>query len=203
MEWSQIDPLEHKRRMGLKSRVDEVFHVTADWDFLEEFFTPNITVEELLRQYAAGERDFIDICVPERSDLSGVNLRGANLMGAKLNGQNGINLTGANLSYAWLTGSNLTGIDLTGANLSYAKLSLTDLTGANLTGVNFTGAAVNASTFVDIIYDGKFVDKTSEVDFWRNKRTLGSAGLKINIFIGWTMRNPDGTITVEGTKYYG
>ena len=121
MEWSQIDPVEHDRRMGQMKRVDQVFNVTADWEFFEQFFAPNITVEELLRRYAAGERDFVDICVPDGSDLSGVDLRGANFMGAKLGkayettNLSGANLSGTNLRYAWLISSNLRGIDLTGS----------------------------------------------------------------------------------------
>ncbi|HEY9845921.1 MAG TPA: pentapeptide repeat-containing protein [Candidatus Caenarcaniphilales bacterium] len=52
--------------------------------------------DEILRRYAAGERDF------HRTNLSGANLSGVNL--------SGVNLSGANLSGANLSGANLSGM---------------------------------------------------------------------------------------------
>lgn len=97
--------------------------------------------EELLKRYAAGERDF-----------SGLNLRGA-----KLNGvdpsiddlgaynkpyENGIaaDLSGINLSEADLTDAELSGTNLSNANLSRANLNRAGLGQCNLTNTNFRGA---------------------------------------------------------------
>jgi len=75
-----------------------------------------IDAEELLRRYAAGERDF-----------SGVNLWGANLSGC--------NLTDIKLEKAELSRTNLSGANLQNANLDQADLEYADLSGANLQGV--------------------------------------------------------------------
>ena len=79
---------------------------------------------------------------PEKPDLAGANLTGANLFRANLTGADltGANLFRANLTGADLTGANLTGADLTGANLAGADLAGANLTGANLTGANLYGA---------------------------------------------------------------
>jgi uncharacterized protein YjbI with pentapeptide repeats len=76
---------------------------------------------DVLRRYAAGERDFC-----------GANLRWANLTEA--------NLTEANLRWANLRGADLTGADLSGADLTEADLGGADLSGADLTEANLRGA---------------------------------------------------------------
>ena len=114
-----IDPIEHEQRIAIFRRMDNIWMNPEDSELIEankiadEFFTPTITVEELLERYAMGERNFIDTSLPHKVDLTGINLAGANLTGA--------NLTGANLSYAWLAGVNLTGANLTGSNISYSQ----------------------------------------------------------------------------------
>src|ERR671925_240447 len=75
-----------------------------------------MTVDELLKRYQAGERNF----------------RCVSLVRAKL--------AGAKLAYADLTGANLTGADLTGADLTDVRLAGADLTGAILTEAILTGA---------------------------------------------------------------
>ena len=100
----------------------------------------NITEEELLAAYAAGERNF------SGANLSGANLGGANLNGASLMDANlsravlveavlsAANLSRANLSRAILSGANLSGANLSGADIRGAKLNGADLRGANLDG---------------------------------------------------------------------
>lgn len=105
------------------------------------------SAEELLRRYAAGERDFFGAHLTG-AHLAGVsligghlpnaNLREANLQDAQLAGAYlaAANLTGANLQDARLNGARLNGAHLEGANLSGANLEGTNLTEANLTGAN-------------------------------------------------------------------
>jgi Pentapeptide repeats (8 copies) len=117
MNWLFIDPIEHKRRHLLWRECEEWLCGTG------EFITPtiNITVDELLERYAAGERDFMDVCLPEKSELTGVSLAGAILLGANLSGVNftDVNLTNCDLRYSWLYGTNLTRANLEGANIDY------------------------------------------------------------------------------------
>ena len=98
--------------------------------------------EELLRRYAAGERDFANFDLSgillgrryadelikqyqteENTRLGGVNLRGINLSGA--------NLEGANLEAVDFMGANLSGANLTGAILEVARLNEANLSIAN------------------------------------------------------------------------
>ncbi len=100
-------------------------------------------VEELLNQYAAGERNFAGVNLTE-AKLSGVNLSGANLSRANLSVANfsGANLSGANLSYAKLNVARLSGANLSGANLKRAILNVANLIRADFTGADLTGAAL-------------------------------------------------------------
>jgi uncharacterized protein YjbI with pentapeptide repeats len=108
---------------------------------------------------------------PERIDLAGANLRGADLTGAFLTRANlgrvdlaganlgrafltgafltGANLRGANLGRVDLTGANLAGADLTEADLSRAFLTGADLTGADLSRVDLTGAHFSLTVFAE------------------------------------------------------
>ncbi len=119
---------------------------------------------DILRKYAAGERNFIGVdlceanlveCNLAEADLSGADLSGADLSGANLSRASlydvnlyGANLSGADLSDAQLSatvpgdteGANLSEADLTGANLSGADLSCINLSGADLSEANLHGA---------------------------------------------------------------
>jgi len=85
-----------------------------------------MNAEEILKQYATGERNFTAV------NLTEVNLSGANLSKA--------NLSRANLSVANLSGSNFSE-----ANLSKAKLNVTKLSGANLSKANLGEAILNVA----------------------------------------------------------
>lgn len=86
-------------------------------------------VEELLKRYAAGERDF-----------TGVNLCEVNL--------SRVNLSGCNLSHANLSIANLSGANLSGANLTGTKLNVTRLSGANLSKAKLNSAILNVANLV-------------------------------------------------------
>lgn len=88
-----------------------------------------MNAKEILKQYAAGVRDFCGV------DLSEENLNGANLSGA--------DFSEANLSVA-----NLSGANLSGANLSRAKLNVTRLSGANLSKANLIKASLNVANLI-------------------------------------------------------
>lgn len=111
----------------------------------------NSAVNELLRKYEAGERDFAGIDL-SFTDLSHLNLKGVNFSRAILEG---VNLSRTNLKFADFSGAHLEGADLTGADLFNAKLrraklndaqlveaflDSADLTDANLLGANLSDA---------------------------------------------------------------
>jgi hypothetical protein len=104
----------------------------------------SLSVDELKRRYAAGERYFINANF-RCANLNNLNLSGINLGWAKLSLANlsEINLSGADLTAACLSNANLTGADLSGANLSLADLSGANLGEANLTEACLHGAKVD------------------------------------------------------------
>lgn len=79
-------------------------------------------LEELLRRYGRGERNFIAINVPDLMDvdLEGINLTRSNLGGCILEN---VNLKNANLSQAYLNGSQMTKVNLDKAKLIQADIS--------------------------------------------------------------------------------
>lgn len=105
---------------------------------------------ELIKRYAAGERDFpgIDLSF---ANLSQVNLSGANLSRANLQGAN---LQQADLSWVTLYGAhlesaNLTDASLYRANMQRAKLYKAKLKGADLRAVDLTDAELMAADLSD------------------------------------------------------
>jgi uncharacterized protein YjbI with pentapeptide repeats len=85
--------------------------------------------EEILKQYADGERNF-----------SGINITEVNLSRA--------NLTGIDFSDATLSIANFTGANLSEANLSGAKLNVAKMSGANFSQTKFNGAILNVANLV-------------------------------------------------------
>ncbi|MDY6938188.1 MAG: pentapeptide repeat-containing protein [Cyanobacteriota bacterium] len=102
-----------------------------------------MSVQELIKKYAAGERDFEAIDLAE-ANLSRVNLGGSNLSRATLSIANlsGANLNRANLSYAKLNVARLSGTNLIQANLNGAILNVANMIRANLTEANLVQAAL-------------------------------------------------------------
>jgi uncharacterized protein YjbI with pentapeptide repeats len=116
-------------------------------------------LEEVLRRYDAGERDFSLIKVnltDEQSKegyLSGVNLSGANFRESDLEalvfcGQ-GINFSGADLSDIDLAYAHFENADLSGANLSGACLWRANFGRADLSGANLTQTDLQETKFYD------------------------------------------------------
>ncbi len=126
--------MDEDRRIEERRELERRFDA-GDIDFLNRFFSPNISREEFLKRVAAGEKEFVDISL-DNPILTGINLAGANLTGAKLLGADlsGANLSGANLSYGFLDGANLNGV-----NLESAIVDGVSIVGANLENANLRG----------------------------------------------------------------
>jgi uncharacterized protein YjbI with pentapeptide repeats len=162
-----------------------------------------ITGEELLRRYAAGERNFPLIRIEDMECvLEGADLRGINLMGSHLHHAPwwSIDLSGACLlatdfAGTWMNGTDLSDADLTGAclrgtNLTNANLSNCILKGANLReailwNANLRGAVLDGA----ILADAKF---TGAKYFTINQYMTG--------ILFWNTTMPDGTV-IEGPTY--
>jgi uncharacterized protein YjbI with pentapeptide repeats len=156
-----------------------------------------ITGEELLKRYAAGERNFPLIrledmeCILEGADLRGINLMGSDLRSAAWNNVNlsGACLLAADLAGVWMDGTDLSNADLTGAclwgtnftnaNLSNCVLERANLRRAILWNANLRGAVLDGADFTG-------------ADFGINRYMTG--------ILFWNTTMPDGTV-VEGPTY--
>src|ERR671933_45538 len=134
-----------------------------------------LSTDELLRRYAAGERNFANanlrcavLCEQNLSqcnlsyvklsfaNLSGINLTGADLTSADLSDAS---LSGANLSHAslyrtLLIRANLSEANLRGANLFKASLNDANLREADLTGANLSFADLRGAIFDEAALSG-------------------------------------------------
>jgi uncharacterized protein YjbI with pentapeptide repeats len=126
--------------------------------------------EEVLREYAAGKRDF-----------PGVNLTEANLSGANLSGAN---LSGANLSVA-----NLSGANLSSANLTKAKLNVAKLNGANLSRANLYEAVLNVANLTLADLNGAELSDASLVRAELSRAELSGANLTRTNFSGADLKD--------------
>ena len=147
-----------------------------------------MSVEELLKHYAAGERDFSEIDLMGKS-LIAINLSGANLYRAKLYetnlsgaSLNGVNLHGAALSRSDLSNADLTNTDLTNADLSEACLSNT----------RFSGCKFHGTDLMNATWSGDLIN----VDFSGAKHFFFGLGLQEVTFCNVTL--PNGRV-VNGT----
>jgi uncharacterized protein YjbI with pentapeptide repeats len=150
--------------------------IEATWCYpgADEAILERLTVCELLRRYAIGERNFINAnlrCAEMRSlalsevnlswakldfaDLSGSNLSKADLARADIQDANlsDTNLSQSRLFRANLTSSNLSRTDLKGANLSYACLYGVNLTEADLRGTNLEQADLRGANLNGALFD--------------------------------------------------
>src|SRR5262245_53714922 len=112
--------------------------VRAAWT--EEAAGAMTDINDLLRRYTNGERDF------PRADLAGANLQGRDL--------SQVNFSGANLSRAELAGATLAGATLTGAYLSDADLRRADLTDADLSRADLRNADLSEARLTHATLDG-------------------------------------------------
>lgn len=108
----------------------------------QELQEKRMGVEELLKRYSAGQRDFSNIDLTKANlraaQLPGVNFRGGKLTKAILCEANltKANLSGCDLSDADLRGAILVKVNLNRANLSRALLFKANFSGAKLFGAN-------------------------------------------------------------------
>lgn len=162
-----------------------------------------ITTDELLARYNAGERVFNGIeliRIPERDGFEGpiMGLEGANLQG--------ISLRGANLEDIWFVETNLTRADLFGASLIHASFADAILKEANLFSANLTKAVCHRANFSGAILDQMNATDTSFIDATLNYfecAVLARAnfqGAKGRLYLGtrcnliWHTTMPDGTV---------
>lgn len=132
-----------------------------------------ITAEELLERYAAGERDFTEIIL-EYANLSGVELRNINLSGAQFSYVNlssiqlrqcdltaqfiYCNFTNAIIENCDLERARFYDCDLRGAILNHVELTATQFTRVNLEGTMTKGSGRDPCEFWDVTReDGVFV----------------------------------------------
>jgi uncharacterized protein YjbI with pentapeptide repeats len=131
--------------------------------------TRAISIDDLVRDLLAGEKDFKATKLPEGADLAGhkdfgslndflrkadlrsdpIQADGSDWRGIKAAGLycQGIKFAGGNLAGANFAGADLRRADFTNANLSGANVEGAFLTNARMPGVDFTGAAM---AFADI-----------------------------------------------------
>ena len=130
---------------------------------LQKLKSLKIPPDDLLKQYAAGERDFCGVNLSEQI-LPGVDLSGADLSEAMLQKTvlEGANLTRINLSSADLTGANLRRTELIRANLVKANLRGANLRGADLSGADLNGAELTGADFGGAILPNGSILLTSQ-----------------------------------------
>ncbi len=115
-------------------------------NLLQKLTSLKMAPEQLLNQYAAGERNFRGLNLSYQI-LSKVDLMRADFTGAKLDHTvlEGANLTRVNFSKANLAGANLRRADLIWANLQGANLQGANLRGADLSGADLGGADLSGA----------------------------------------------------------
>ena len=128
-----------------------------------------VDTEELLRRYAAGERDFSGIQLTsshdnsrsiKNADLRHINLRGAILSCIRIDNTD---LRGADLRGTQMVRSRLTQVDLSEADLRFASLTHMKWLDVNLTNATLMQANLMRSHLqADLIYS----TPTSKGLFW-------------------------------------
>ena len=125
-----------------------------------------ITIEELLQLYAAGQRDFTrfiikytDLEFENGIDLRGVKFRGDSLSHLIYTLQNS-DLSGADLRGINFRKANLDCCNLSGALLNKGDLWRAGLDRANLSGANLSGACLTSATFCRANLRGANLSKT-------------------------------------------
>ncbi len=94
-----------------------------------------MTRAQFIAEYAAGRRDFTNLDIGGRIDLSGINL------------------SGSDFSECWIEAS-FDNTDLSNARLTKANLKCSSFINANLTGADFRGSALSATDFTNAVFDG-------------------------------------------------
>jgi hypothetical protein len=119
-------------------------------------------VNELLKRYAQGKRDF------SWADLTKADLVGAKLIGINLSRSHltGACLAKADLSQANLIKANLSGANLRDANLTGSNFYKADLSGAQLDGVDLTGADLSGVDLDKINLSGAIMPDGIRYEQW-------------------------------------
>ncbi|MGB3293511.1 MAG: pentapeptide repeat-containing protein [Phormidesmis sp.] len=184
-----------------------------------------MTAEELLQCYAAGERDFEGIEIARdrdikggsytSTDLSGVNLSGANFRNAALNYINleRVNLEGANLSQAGLYKTSLVRANLRAANLEKSSVECTNFSYANLVaaslrkasgkgayfGANLTQSDLRKADLTQSRFDGAVLRRANLTEALLNEVTLFRVDLREAIGASLDSSKYFATILPNGT----
>ena len=147
----------------------------------------NITVEELLQRYAAGERDFrkIHLVFDEyerdesgeaRFDESGNGIMRPGVQEGCLRGTNlsGVDFRGSDLGAIRMYSQ---GLILCHANSSKLDLSVFLFRGSNLSGANLSGAQIFRANFSHANLSGAKLDRVIATEAWFIDTNLTSASL--------------------------
>ncbi|BAY82420.1 pentapeptide repeat protein [Calothrix parasitica NIES-267] len=130
-------------------------------------------LQELLKRYAAGERDFsgVDLSGADFDDFSGqkklseINLSNSNL--SKVNFSNvrlkAANFSGANLKEAKFRYCELSRANFTNADMEKVKISYHDMKKANFTGANLTDANLQCSNLIEANFNKANLSNTKLV----------------------------------------
>jgi hypothetical protein len=154
-----------------------------------------ISVDELVRRYALGDRNFENIALIganlQETKLQEINLTGSNLQGAILININlqqaildRINLSDASLMGANLNGASLIEANLDRANLANAHLNEASLVGASLLdgtylrGASLIGSLLNNAQLNDAIFSKANLQKTHLNGACLKGAALGDADLQ-------------------------
>ena len=175
-----------------------------------------ITPAELLKRYAAGERNFAGITLRDRpvGDRNGTSVeifRGADLRNIILSGAympdvsfinanlSGAEMIGAYLPRADLSSIDLSSADLTGANLRMAVLEVADLRGTKLIAANLTYANLSGADLTHAVLEEANLSFVRLSSIEGRSCTMHSL-CAVNAFI-WNTTLPDGEF-IEGPLFY-
>ena len=160
--------------------------------------------EELLRRYAAGERDFSGIKSWD-SHSDGIDLSGADLSGNMMDEVyfarsilKGVSFRNAELAQSCLNAADLTDADLRGANLIYTTFSSANLTNADLRRAKFHETSFDRANLTGANLSGA---NLARCIFWEANLTganLEGASLRKASFRNTIM--PDGSIRTDASN---
>jgi uncharacterized protein YjbI with pentapeptide repeats len=113
-------------------------------------YVPPATADELLRRYAAGERQFPD-CDLDEAKLVGVTLAGAVFDGSWFHSAtlNGADLRGVSFRVCNVKCASFRRADLRGASFRQSAVEAAEFEGAQLDGASFEGAGCYGHTIHD------------------------------------------------------
>lgn len=142
-----------------------------------------VTVEEFLRRYAAGERNFQQIIL-EYAELSGAELQNISLIGAKFRY---VNLSGIKLRSCNLIGSEFCYCNLRNANIESCFFECAWFLDCDLGGINTRICDLTCTRFMRVnLRDAKLSGSGEEpCEFWDVIREDGVfvPGFTINLYI--------------------